>query len=149
MAAEILHTPLGDLMIEADETRLLRIAFEPGEPGSPNAITRQTADRLGAYFRGEAPDFSDLPFAWPATPFAARVLQTLLATAYGSRLSYKALAALAGNPKAHRAAASAVAKNRFAIAIPCHRVVHASGGVGAYGWGPAKKAWLLHHESLG
>ncbi|MDR2151338.1 MAG: methylated-DNA--[protein]-cysteine S-methyltransferase, partial [Helicobacteraceae bacterium] len=61
-------------------------------------------------------------------------------------LSYGELAALAQNPTAHRAAASAIARNPFAIAIPCHRVLRASGGVGRYGWGASKKAWLLHHE---
>lgn len=149
MAAEVLPTPIGDLLIEADEARLLRITFEPGEADGGNSITQQTAALLAAYFRGDRPDFSALPFNWPKGAFHARVLKTLLSTGYGSRLTYGELAALAGNPKAHRAAASAVAKNPFAVAIGCHRVVHSTGGVGRYGWGPAKKAWLLHHESLG
>ena len=144
-----LPSPIGTLTIEADDHHLLRIDLHTREVlERPNAITQTTVELLKAYFRSEIPDFSTLPFCWPKAPFYARVLQTLLKSDYGTRLSYGELAALAGRAKAHRAAAAAVARNPFAVAIPCHRIVHASGGVGAYGWGPAKKAWLLHHETI-
>ena len=147
---QALSTPIGFLNITADREHLLGIEPEETPIASrPNRHSEAAHERLKAYFEGANPDFSDLPFLWPTAPFYAQVLQTLLKSRYGTRLSYQALAQLAGHPKAHRAAAAAVARNRFAVAIACHRVVHASGGVGAYRWGPAKKAWLLHHEALG
>ena len=47
-------------------------------------------------------------------------------------MTYGELAALAGHPGAHRAAGTFCAGNRFAIVLPCHRVV-ASAGLGGYG----------------
>ena len=41
-----------------------------------------------------------------------------------------------GRPTAARAVARACATNPVALAIPCHRVVPAAGGVGGYRWGP-------------
>ncbi|MDR1912799.1 MAG: methylated-DNA--[protein]-cysteine S-methyltransferase [Helicobacteraceae bacterium] len=144
-----MQTPIGEIFVLADEKRLLSIGFSApnGEKGA-KAIVTKTLDLLDSYFRGEAPDFSALPFDFPPQPFYKTVLKTLLATNYGARLTYGELAALAGRAKAFRAAASAMANNKFAIAIPCHRVVHKSGGIGAYGWGASKKAWLLHHEKI-
>ena len=44
------------------------------------------------------------------------------------------------------AVASAVAANPIAVAVPCHRVVPRSEGIGRYAWGEQNKAWLLDHE---
>ncbi|MDR3162270.1 MAG: methylated-DNA--[protein]-cysteine S-methyltransferase [Helicobacteraceae bacterium] len=146
MAADFLSTPIGDLWVFASEAKLLKIGFEKGAAFDKNDITKRTVELLDAYFMDMRPDFSKLPFEFPGQPFYRRTLKALLKTDYGTRLTYGDLAELAGNKNAYRAAASAVSHNPFAIAVPCHRVVHKSGGVGAYGWGTAKKAWLLHHE---
>lgn len=50
-------------------------------------------------------------------------------------------------PKAVRAAATACAKNRIALLIPCHRVLRADGGVGGYRWGTDLKRELLALEA--
>ncbi|MDR0747750.1 MAG: methylated-DNA--[protein]-cysteine S-methyltransferase [Helicobacteraceae bacterium] len=146
MAADFLSTPIGDLWIFANEAKLLKIGFEKGKAVDKNAVTERAIELLDAYFMDMRPDFSILPLEFPKQPFYKKALKALLKTAYGSRLTYGDLAELAGNKNAYRAAASAVSHNPFAIAVPCHRVVHKSGGVGAYGWGASKKAWLLHHE---
>jgi len=53
---------------------------------------------------------------------------------------------LAGFPNAQRAAGTYCARNRFAILVPCHRVV-AADGLGSYGsLGPAYKRRLLELE---
>lgn len=143
------ESPIGFLNVTAGAHHLY--AIEPSDEPiahQPNPHTRLTCGLLEGYFRGDRPDFSVLPFLWPKAPFYQAVLQALLRSDYGVRLSYGELARLAGRERAHRAAAAAVAQNPFAVAIACHRVVHASGGVGAYRWGRAKKAWLLHHESI-
>ena len=90
-------------------------------------------DRFVAYFRGERTDFGDveLELDW-CTPFQRAVTNALRAVPYGETVTYGELAARAGFPKAQRAAGSFCANNRFAIVVPCHRVV-ASGSLGGFG----------------
>ena len=52
--------------------------------------------------------------------------------AYGHRRLLEIARALAGRPRAQRAAGTFCARNRLAIFIPCHRVV-GSDGIGSYG----------------
>jgi AraC family transcriptional regulator of adaptative response/methylated-DNA-[protein]-cysteine methyltransferase len=40
-----------------------------------------------------------------------------------------------------------VARNPVALLIPCHRVIQASGAVGSYHWGAARKRALLALEA--
>ncbi|HNY42715.1 MAG TPA: MGMT family protein [Bryobacteraceae bacterium] len=39
---------------------------------------------------------------------------------------------MTGNPRAQRAVGTALAHNRIALLIPCHRVIRESGDVGQY-----------------
>ena len=65
----------------------------------------------------------------------------------GETRSYRWLATEAGNPKAMRAAGQAMARNRFSLIIPCHRVISSDGGLGGYGGGGlGVKARLLQME---
>jgi AraC family transcriptional regulator of adaptative response/methylated-DNA-[protein]-cysteine methyltransferase len=45
-----------------------------------------------------------------------------------------------------RAVARACASNPVAVAIPCHRVVAASGSISGYRWGVSRKKALLARE---
>ena len=54
----------------------------------------------------------------------------------------------AGNPRAVRAAGQAMARNRFSLIIPCHRVIASDGGLGGYGGGGlGVKVELLNLEA--
>ena len=65
----------------------------------------------------------------------------------GETRSYRWLAAEAGNPLAMRAAGQAMARNKFSLIIPCHRVISSDGGLGGYGGGGlGVKAKLLQME---
>ena len=65
----------------------------------------------------------------------------------GETRSYRWLAAEAGSPQAMRAAGQAMARNRFSLIIPCHRVISSDGGLGGYGGGGLSvKARLLQME---
>ncbi len=65
----------------------------------------------------------------------------------GETRTYRWLAAEAGNPLALRAAGQAMARNRFSLIIPCHRVISSDGGLGGYGGGGlGVKARLLQME---
>ena len=52
----------------------------------------------------------------------------------GQTMTYKDVAAAAGNPKAARAVANLMAKN-YNPDIPCHRVIRSDGGLGGYNRG--------------
>ncbi|XP_068807516.1 methylated-DNA--protein-cysteine methyltransferase isoform X4 [Struthio camelus] len=81
--------------------------------------------------------------------FTRQVLWTLLNDVkFGEAISYKQLAALAGNSKAARAVGGAMRSNPIPIIIPCHRVIRSSGETGNYGGGNLMKEWLLSHEKL-
>jgi methylated-DNA-[protein]-cysteine S-methyltransferase len=105
------------------------------------------AERIRGYFRGRRDGFGDveLDLDW-CTPFQRAALDAIRSIPYGETASYGEVAALAGHPNAQRAAGSFCAANRFALIVPCHRVV-AAGGLGSYGsLGVAYKRRLLELE---
>ena len=89
--------------------------------------------RCRAFLAGEDVVFLDvaLDLDW-ATPFQRSLIEALRDVPRGDVVSYGELAALAGRPRAPRAAGAVCAANRFAFIVPCHRVV-AAHGIGGYG----------------
>lgn len=105
------------------------------------------AQRLTAWFAGADDAFLDveLELEW-CTPFQRALVDALRTVPRGETVSYGELAALAGKPRAARAAGTFCAQNRIAILVPCHRVV-AADGIGGYGsLGVAFKRRLLALE---
>jgi len=90
-----------------------------------------------------------VPILLDGTAFAAEVLTALAGVGPGDRCTYTELAALAGRPRAVRAAAHVMATNPAPLVLPCHRVVPSGGRgrTGRYGWGDAVKPVLLDLES--
>lgn len=80
------------------------------------------------------------------SPFQIKVWQALLAIPDGQVASYQCLAGLVASPKAARAVGSALARNPIGYLIPCHRVIRATGALGDYQWGAARKRALLGVE---
>jgi methylated-DNA-[protein]-cysteine S-methyltransferase len=108
------------------------------------ASSHSLAKRLTAWFDGRADTFADveLELDW-TSPFQRALLDALRAVPAGETVTYGELAALAGRPGAARAAGTFCAQNRFAIVVPCHRVV-AANGIGGFGsLGVAYKRRLL------
>jgi methylated-DNA-[protein]-cysteine S-methyltransferase len=89
--------------------------------------------RFRAFLHGEDVSFADvgLDLEW-TTPFQRALVDALRSVPRGEVVSYGELAALAGRPRAARAAGALCAANRFAFVVPCHRVV-AAHGIGGYG----------------
>ncbi|MFA7555393.1 MAG: bifunctional helix-turn-helix domain-containing protein/methylated-DNA--[protein]-cysteine S-methyltransferase [Spongiibacteraceae bacterium] len=79
--------------------------------------------------------------------FQFKVWEALLSIPYGSLSTYSSIAASIEQPAAARAVGSAVAKNPIALLIPCHRVIQASGALGGYRWGLARKQALIGDEA--
>ena len=66
----------------------------------------------------------------------------------GQVMTYKEVAAAAGNPKAARAVANVMAAN-YDAAVPCHRVIRTDGGLGGYNrGGVSAKARILKAEGV-
>lgn len=97
------------------------------------------------HLEGKSPNL-DLPIDVQATAFQMQVWEALRKIPYGETLSYKEVAENIGNTKAVRAVASACAKNRVALVIPCHRVIGSTGKMSGYRWGIERKKQLLEKE---
>jgi AraC family transcriptional regulator of adaptative response/methylated-DNA-[protein]-cysteine methyltransferase len=89
----------------------------------------------------------ELPLDIRGTAFQSRVWQALRTIPLGQTRSYGALAAALGAPTASRAVASACARNRIALVIPCHRVIGGDGGLAGYRWGLERKRRVLADEA--
>jgi len=162
VAYRTVDTPVGTLLLAATETALIRVAYETEghdevlatlaarfsprilhAPGRLDAAARE----LDEYFAGRRRGF-DLPLDLSlSTGFRRLVLDRLSDIAYGHTVSYAAVAAAAGNPRAVRAAATACRTNPLPVVVPCHRVVRSDGSAGGYVGGPAAKQTLLRLEA--
>jgi len=79
--------------------------------------------------------------------FREAAWRALRGVAPGTRVTYAELAALAGRPRAVRAAGSACATNPVPLFVPCHRVVRSDGTLGGFAYGLGLKRHLLDAEA--
>jgi len=149
-----IESPLGPLLLAADDTGLRSIEFVNGRrrPAHPDPVWREDPARLQepvcqlrAYFAGELETF-DLPLAPVGTPFQLAVWKRLCEIPYGETISYGELARRLGNPNASRAVGLANGSNPIPIVIPCHRVIGSDGKLTGYGGGLPIKQKLLALE---
>ncbi|MGA2213270.1 MAG: methylated-DNA--[protein]-cysteine S-methyltransferase [Bryobacteraceae bacterium] len=146
-------SPVGKLLLVADEEGLLEIAFAEGRTApvvdpawtSGAGMLREPVRQLEAFFAGQLRDF-DLPLKPRGTAFQQRVWKLLRAIPFGETISYGELARRAGNPAASRAVGLANGSNPIAIVIPCHRVIGSNGKLTGYGGGLKNKRWLIDFE---
>jgi len=158
-----LDTPVGKLMIGSSERGLCKVSFALEvdaeffswlEDHFQNAIFKENRKKsdpylkaIDGYFGGKVRRF-DFKLDLIAKGFRRNALLALSKVPYGKAVSYGELAALAGSPRAARAAGSACASNPIAIVIPCHRVIGTGGGIGGYGGGLHHKRYLLKMEGI-
>ncbi|MFQ5671225.1 MAG: methylated-DNA--[protein]-cysteine S-methyltransferase [Acidobacteriota bacterium] len=143
-------TPVGPLLLVADDTALTEIRFTgalPREGHSPawksgSSLLEEAARQLSAYFAGALRLFH-LPLAPRGTPFQLRVWQTLQGIPYGETISYEGLARRVGRPSAARAVGAANGRNPLPIVIPCHRVLGKDGSLTGFRGGLRVKRQLL------
>lgn len=145
-----IETPVGPLLVAADEGGLRLIHFQAGRTrrrpdpawrhdGSP---FRDLARQLGEYFARERRTF-DLALAPEGTPFQLETWRALAGIPYGTTISYSELARRVGRPQAVRAVGAANGQNPLPIVVPCHRVIGKDGSLTGFGGGlPAKRALL-------
>jgi methylated-DNA-[protein]-cysteine S-methyltransferase len=159
----IADSPLGPLTVMVTPRGLVRLSY-PGEGidaqlaeladrVSPRILqaperTDEVRRQLDAYFAGERTSF-DLPIDWRLVRgFAGDVLRATARIPFGTVSSYREVAAQAGSPNAFRAAGNALGSNPVPIVVPCHRVLHAGGGLGGYTGGLERKRYLLELEGV-
>jgi methylated-DNA-[protein]-cysteine S-methyltransferase len=158
--AEI-DSPIGELIVFVTPRGLLRIKYadEPIEGVladvaarvSPRILraparTDEARHELEAYFGLRRRSFN-LPIDWSLVHgFAGRILRRTAGIPFGDVRSYGQLAAQAGSPRAARAVGNALGSNPIPIVVPCHRVLHADGGLGGYSGGLDRKRYLLALE---
>lgn len=150
-------TPIGELLLVADEEGITYVAFAEenqaihtvdSTPGD-TPILIQARTQLAEYFSQQRQEF-DIPLSWPGSGEAGfrgkaqRLLQTI---PYGEIRTYKQLAIELGSPGAVRAVGSACATNPLPIFVPCHRITRSDGSLGGYRGGLEAKQWLLKLET--
>lgn len=109
-------------------------------PGRLDRVRRE----LDEYFSGARRAF-DLELDWRLvrSGFYRRVLNETAKLPFGVTSTYGEIAGRAGNPRAYRAAGTALGSNPIPLVVPCHRVLRAGGVLGQYGGGEAMKEGLL------
>ena len=155
-------SPMGPLLVAATRRGLVRVSYNAAERTdqvlddiatklSPRII--EDASRLDE-IRRELDEYFDrkrtrfeVPLDWSMTHgFTRKVLRATARVPYGELVTYKDVARRAGNERASRAAGNALGANPIPIVVPCHRVVHSSGGLGGYTGGLERKKFLLGVE---
>ena len=156
-------SPAGKLLLAATPRGLVRLAYldEDGELDrvlerlaatiSPRVLASprrldQPRRELDQYFAGDRRGF-DVGLDWRLTRgFGRRVLEAAARIPFGSVSTYKQVAAQAGSPRGSRAAGNALGANPIPIIVPCHRLLHTTGGLGGYTGGLERKRLLLAVE---
>lgn len=155
LTAGIGDTPFGKALIATDGKRLHQLAFVASRKEAtithewPDTSIRwddTVAQALLNRIFDRSHHKAHLELALHGTPFQLDVWQALLRIPFGNTMSYQQVAAMAGHPNAIRATASAIARNRIAFLIPCHRVIRSDGETGQYRWGAKRKQALLLWE---
>lgn len=144
----VIETPLGPMMLEADDNGITRAEFtwmENLPETTTNPILNECAVELVEYFN-EKRMFFTVPLSLSGTEFQMKVWEKLQEIPYGETTTYLKMARALGDEKSIRAAASANGKNPIAIIVPCHRVIGTNGDLVGYAGGLDKKKWLLEHE---
>lgn len=147
MVQKTFQTPLGKIIVTADEVGICSLDFDENvsECRETNDHIEQLMVELEAYFKGKLKHFS-VALNPKGTSFQRGVWEVLQGIPYGKTISYSEEADILKHPKAVRAVANANGKNPIPIVIPCHRVIAKGGGIGGYSGGLWRKEFMLDLE---
>jgi methylated-DNA-[protein]-cysteine S-methyltransferase len=116
---------------------------------SVSPAAARLVDELQRFAGGEPIEFRGVAISEAhLTPFGRRIVAACRRIPFGQTRSYGQLAAACGSPGAARAVGQVMAKNRYPLVVPCHRVLAAGGQVGGFSapQGLAMKRRLLSLE---
>lgn len=156
------HSPLGDILMAADDMGLTGLWFE-GQKYFALHLDKAHEEKevpalemakrwLDIYFTGKEPDVT-VPLHLIGTDFQKEVWEILTSIPYGQLTTYGEiagqLAAKRGLPHmSAQAVGGAVGHNPISIIVPCHRVVGSNGSLTGYAGGMDKKRALLTLEGV-
>jgi methylated-DNA-[protein]-cysteine S-methyltransferase len=158
-----LDTPIGIALLVCDEDGLLCAPdWDDYEPRMRELLRlqhgavdlkerpapREMRSALSTYFNGEFEAPRTIKTRLGGTPFQRQVWTALAGIPAGTTMSYGAMAARLGSPRAMRAVGHANGANPLSVVIPCHRLIGADGSLVKYGGGLHRKRWLLAHEGV-
>ena len=158
-----LETPIGTALLVTDADGVLRaLDWEDHEPRMKDLLRLRYGDvvlrdarsprdlraALSGYFGGDLALLGAIRWRVAGTPFQRKLWNALPIIPPGRTMSYGALAAQLGMPKAVRAVGHANGSNPISVVVPCHRLIGASGSLVKYGGGLERKRWLLEHEGV-
>lgn len=154
---DCMDSPVGDItiVVEGDAVAGIHIEGDRNFTAMPidwvrqsdHPMIKQAKQEIAEYFAGKRKIF-DFPVHFSGTPMQSAVWTALRQIPFGHTVTYKELAALAGMPRAVRAVATAVGRNKLGLACPCHRVIASDGSLGGYASGVDKKRMLLELEGI-
>jgi methylated-DNA-[protein]-cysteine S-methyltransferase len=131
-AAAIASLEADDEVVRGSPDRALCRGQETVAQRVPAWVADLTA-RLQSYAAGNDECFDDVPLDLShLSAFQTRVVRHCRRITRGKVRSYGELANAAGSPGAARAVGSVMAKNRFPIIVPCHRVVGSGCTLGGF-----------------
>jgi methylated-DNA-[protein]-cysteine S-methyltransferase len=117
---------------ERTRARLQR-RFPAARESPPPPAVRRAIDGIVALLRGDPSQLDAVALDLEGVPaFHRRVYEVARTIPPGTTLSYGEVAARMGAPGAARDVGQALGQNPFAIIVPCHRVLAATGKVGGF-----------------
>lgn len=138
------------ILIGSDRARLLRDLHAAlggatlHEDAGAMAQTLDAVAALLAYPEKGASFALDLR----GSPLELAVWKALRMVPGGQTIGYGELARWLSIPATAQEVGAACAANRIAVAVPCHRVVKADGGISGYRWGVERKRRLINMEGV-
>jgi methylated-DNA-[protein]-cysteine S-methyltransferase len=127
----------------------LQQRFPNATEAEPTPAIADTIERIVALLRGERVDLRDVTIDMATIPdFERDVYVAAREIPAGATTTYGEIAKKIGHPMQARDVGVALARNPFAIVVPCHRVVAANGKTGGFsaGGGVETKLKLLGIE---
>ena len=149
------HPLVGDLLLVADEHRLMRSSYldskltpKPAKEwicDPTQQVLAKAISQLNQYFQGKRSQFT-VPLQIQGTDFQQKVYRLVQEIPVGATTSYTELASKLKIPRAARSIGAAISKNPLLIFIPDHRVVNSSGSIGGFAGKWNRKPGLLELE---
>ncbi|MFO7583223.1 MAG: methylated-DNA--[protein]-cysteine S-methyltransferase [Anaerolineales bacterium] len=153
-------SPFGECLLALTERGICYLGFvQTDRPAAleilqsdwPNAVLTESPEETAAYIPplfhlSDAPE-KPLALHLAGTNFQIKVWEALLHIAPGQVSTYQRIAADIGYPQSARAVGNAIAHNKIAWLIPCHRVIRKEGAFGGYRYGLARKKSMLVWEA--
>ena len=165
MKSFLYASPIGNIIVRADEMGLVEVSFYDNESASgdelfsgkgsgvepEDVILAEAKEWLDTYFSGKDPGAIP-PLHLIGTDFQRKIWEVLCRIPYGETTTYgtiaREVASLLGKEKmSAQAVGGAVGKNPVGIIVPCHRVIGSDGSLVGYADGLDNKIALLEIEN--